>query len=142
MNHVAVDLGSRKSQYCVRSADGQVVQEAKVATRALKGVFAQMEKSRVVLETCSEAFSIRSASTVLDSGRLIGMPRVARRSCCGAQRRSGMASRLPSATWRKTLPSSESWTSERANVELQLAGASSRTLLTGQSGSRQSRSRM
>jgi transposase len=58
MNHVAVDLGSRKSQYCVRSADGQVMQEAKVETRALKGFFAQLEKSRVVLETCSEAFTV------------------------------------------------------------------------------------
>lgn len=58
MNHVAVDLGLRKSQYCVRSADGQVLSEAKVETKALKGVFAQWEKSRIVLESCAEAFTI------------------------------------------------------------------------------------
>lgn len=58
MNHVAVDLGSRKSQYCVRSPDGQVVTEAKIETRALKGFFGTLDKSRVVLETCSEAFKI------------------------------------------------------------------------------------
>jgi len=58
MNHVAVDLGSRKSQICVRSPDGQVLQEAKIETKALKAFFGQMEKSRVVLETCSEAFTI------------------------------------------------------------------------------------
>jgi transposase len=58
MNHVAVDLGSRKSQYCVRSPDGQLLGEGKVETRALKSVFAKWEKSRVVLETCSEAFKI------------------------------------------------------------------------------------
>ena len=27
MEHVAIDLGSRKSQICVRSADGQIVEE-------------------------------------------------------------------------------------------------------------------
>lgn len=58
MNHVAVDLGSRKSQICVRSSGGQVLQEAKVDTKALKGFFAKMEQSRVVLETCTEAFTI------------------------------------------------------------------------------------
>ena len=27
MDHVAIDLGSRKSQICVRAADGQIVDE-------------------------------------------------------------------------------------------------------------------
>jgi transposase len=58
MNHVAVDLGSRKSQYCVRSADGKVVGEANIETSALKGFFEGLGKSRVVLETCSEAFTV------------------------------------------------------------------------------------
>jgi transposase len=58
VNHVAVDLGSRKSQYCVRSPDGEVLQEAKVETKALGKLFGQLEKCRVVLETCSEAFAV------------------------------------------------------------------------------------
>src|SRR5687767_5381909 len=58
MNHVAVDLGSRKSQICVRSQDGQLLQEAKIETRALKALFGELEQSRVVLETCSEAFKV------------------------------------------------------------------------------------
>lgn len=58
MNHVAVDLGSRKSQYCVRSADGQVMQEAKIETKALDAFFRQAIKSRVVLEACTEAFKV------------------------------------------------------------------------------------
>lgn len=58
MNHVAVDLGSRKSQLCVRSPDGQVLKEAKIDTKTLKSFFLTEEKSRVVLETCSEAFTI------------------------------------------------------------------------------------
>lgn len=58
MNHVAIDLGSRKSQFCVRSSDGQVLQEAKVETKALRTFLQTLEKSRVVLETCSEAFVV------------------------------------------------------------------------------------
>jgi transposase len=63
MNHVAIDLGSRKSQFCVRSADGQIIQEAKIETKALRGFFARLSKSRVVLETCSEAFTIADYAT-------------------------------------------------------------------------------
>lgn len=58
MNHVAIDLGSRKSQYCVRAADGQVLEEGKVATKELGALFRRIPKSRVVLETCSEAFTV------------------------------------------------------------------------------------
>jgi transposase len=58
MNHVAVDLGSRKSQYCVRSPDGQLLGEGKVETHTLKSVFGNWGKSRIILETCSEAFTI------------------------------------------------------------------------------------
>jgi len=58
MNHVAVDLGSRKSQVCVRSADGKVQEEAKVSTKALITVFQRLEKSRVVVETSAEAFAV------------------------------------------------------------------------------------
>jgi transposase len=58
MNHVAVDLGLRKSQYCVRSPNGQILQEAKVETKALRAFFKGLEKSRVVVETCSEAFTV------------------------------------------------------------------------------------
>jgi hypothetical protein len=73
MNHVAVDLGSRKSQYCVRSAEGQVLQEAKVETRTLKDLFARLEKSRIVLETCSD-----SGFALLEDGR-------GPRPCAGGQ---------------------------------------------------------
>lgn len=58
MNHVAVDLGSRQSQLCVRSAEGQIQQEAKVANTDLRKVFAALSRSRVVLETSSEAFAV------------------------------------------------------------------------------------
>ncbi len=36
MDHVAIDLGARKSQICVRSADGEIVEEKRLETWDLK----------------------------------------------------------------------------------------------------------
>jgi transposase len=59
MNHVAIDLGSRKSQLCVRSADGTVIREVKVANADLGLVLGALEgKNRVVVESSSEAFAV------------------------------------------------------------------------------------
>jgi transposase len=58
MNHVAVDLGSRQSQLCVRSAEGEIEQEAKLTNADLKAALSALPKSRVVLETSSEAFAV------------------------------------------------------------------------------------
>jgi transposase len=66
MQHVAIDLGGRESQVCVRTTDGQILLEQKVATRTLGGFFKAQPPSRVVLETCAEAFRI--ADLAHDSG--------------------------------------------------------------------------
>jgi transposase len=66
MQHVAIDLGGRESQVCVRSVDGQILLEQKVATRTLGGFLKAQPQSRVVLETCAEAFRI--ADLAHDSG--------------------------------------------------------------------------
>jgi transposase len=59
MNHVAVDLGSRKSQFCVRTPQGQVLRQAKVKTEELGKLFQQLDAPcRVVLETSAEAFAV------------------------------------------------------------------------------------
>lgn len=58
MKHVAVDLGSRQSQLCIRSAEGEIQQEAKVENASLRKVLGALPKSRVVLETSSEAFAV------------------------------------------------------------------------------------
>jgi transposase len=58
MRHVAIDLGGRESQICVRSADGQVVAEDRRPTLGLRKYLASMEPARVVLETCAEAFTV------------------------------------------------------------------------------------
>jgi len=58
MQHVAIDLGGRESQVCVRTGEGQILLEQKVATRTLGNFFKRQPHSRVVLETCAEAFRV------------------------------------------------------------------------------------
>jgi transposase len=65
MDHVAIDLGARKSQICVRSADGEIVEEKRVETWDLKQYLASRPKSRVIVETCAEAFGVAEAAREL-----------------------------------------------------------------------------
>lgn len=62
MRHVAIDLGSRESQICVRDADGTIVEEGKHATKKLVSLLATWEPRRVVLETAAEAFRLADAA--------------------------------------------------------------------------------
>jgi transposase len=62
MEHVAIDLGSRESQVCVRAADGEILEERRVGTRSLGKYLAKRPKSRVVLEACAEAFAVADAA--------------------------------------------------------------------------------
>lgn len=57
MEHIAIDLGSRQSQVCVRQASGQILYEQKIPN----ALFAELFESRpaqVVMETCAEAFAV------------------------------------------------------------------------------------
>ena len=65
MDHVAIDLGARKSQICVRSADGEIVEEKRLETWDLKQYLASRPKSRVIVETCAEAFGVAEAAREL-----------------------------------------------------------------------------
>ena len=58
MDHVAIDLGGRESQICVRSADGSILEEKRVATTGLQKVLGEETEQRVVVETCAEAFRV------------------------------------------------------------------------------------
>jgi len=62
MEHIAIDLGSRESQICVRSADGQILEERRVGTLSLGKYLAKRPKSRVVVEACAEAFVVADAA--------------------------------------------------------------------------------
>jgi transposase len=62
MDHVGIDLGSRESQVCVRNAVGDVLDEVRCKTSMLNSVLAGRPKSRVIVETCTEAFRIADAA--------------------------------------------------------------------------------
>jgi transposase len=63
MQHLAIDLGSRESQICIRSSDGDIVSERKLPTAKLAGFLARQPHSRVILETSAEAFLIADAAS-------------------------------------------------------------------------------
>ena len=65
MEHVAIDLGAKKSQICVRSADGRILEEKRWPTRDLEAYLTDRPTSRVVLETCAEAFCVADAARKL-----------------------------------------------------------------------------
>jgi len=62
MNHVAIDLGGRESQICVRGADGTILEEKRHATRTLDTLMKRWPPSRVILETSAEAFRVADAA--------------------------------------------------------------------------------
>src|SRR5262245_24702707 len=62
MNHVAIDLGGRESQICVRLPGGTIIGELKVPTNRLIELVKDLEPSRVVMETSAEAFRIADAA--------------------------------------------------------------------------------
>lgn len=58
MDHVAIDLGGRKSQICARRSSGEIFAEVAVPTAALEEWLAKLPKSRVIMETCAESIAI------------------------------------------------------------------------------------
>jgi len=62
MNHVAIDLGGRESQICVRGADGTILEEKRHATRTLDTLMKRWPPSRIILETSAEAFRVADAA--------------------------------------------------------------------------------
>lgn len=66
MDHVAIDLGGSHSQICVRSASGAILEEHQCSTAKLGRYLERRPNSRVILETCAEAFQI--ADLALEHG--------------------------------------------------------------------------
>ena len=67
MQQIAIHLGGRKSQVCERSSDGKIVEERSCETRSLRAYLRQRPPSRVVIETCAEAFGVADAALELDT---------------------------------------------------------------------------
>jgi transposase len=62
MDHVAIDLGGRESQICVRRPDGAIVEQRRVRTAAVPAYLQARERCRVIVETCREAFWVADAA--------------------------------------------------------------------------------
>lgn len=58
MDHVAIDLSGRESKICIRRPNNDVDLERRIPTAKLKAFFKTLEPSRVILETCAEAFAV------------------------------------------------------------------------------------
>jgi transposase len=58
MDHIGIDLGSRDSQVCVRNSAGAITEEGRRPTTELSRWLANRAPSRVVMETCTEAFRL------------------------------------------------------------------------------------
>ena len=58
MEHLAIDLGGRESQICVRKQSQEVIEERRLPTTSLKKYLQARPRSRVILETCAESFHI------------------------------------------------------------------------------------
>ena len=65
MEHVAIDLGGRQSQVCVRAADGTIVEERRIPTAAVGAYLRRRPTSRVVVETCAEGFLVADQARAL-----------------------------------------------------------------------------
>jgi transposase len=65
MDHIAIDLGGKESQICVRAQDGSILEETRCGTLRLASYLKKRPPSRVILETSSEAFRIADAAREL-----------------------------------------------------------------------------
>jgi hypothetical protein len=67
MERIAIDLGGRESQLCIRNADGSVITERRCETEKLGDYLMARPKSRVVMETCAESFAWQSRRSRRDT---------------------------------------------------------------------------
>src|SRR6185503_4873988 len=55
MDHLAIDIGGRESQICLRSPNGEIKEEKRVATKDLPTLLGRLPAGRVIFETCAES---------------------------------------------------------------------------------------
>jgi transposase len=58
VEHLAIDLGSRESQVCIRNEKAEIVLETQIRTRVLPDWLKSRPPSRVVIEASAEAFAV------------------------------------------------------------------------------------
>src|SRR5262245_18808009 len=62
MDHVALDLGAKETQICVRASDGTITEELRLSTDRVESWLATRAASRVIVETCSESSAMARAA--------------------------------------------------------------------------------
>jgi transposase len=108
MDHIAIDLGGRESQICIRTSDGRIVDEQRMATRSLKAFLAKRPRSRVIMETCSESLFVADAAKELGHDVCVVPATLVRTLGVGARRTKNDrrdAQVLSEASCRLDLPS-------------------------------------
>jgi transposase len=65
MEHIAIDLGLRESQLCVRDAQGAIIEEQRIPTTKLSRYLSQRAPGRVIVETSAEAFHVADQALAL-----------------------------------------------------------------------------
>lgn len=65
MDHVAIDLGSSESQICRRDASGAILESKRLRTAQIAKYLSKLSPSRVIVETCSEAFHVADVAKEL-----------------------------------------------------------------------------
>lgn len=58
MQHIAIDLGGKESQICVRDRTERIIEEKRYSTKRLGEYLAKQLPSRVIVETSAEAFAV------------------------------------------------------------------------------------
>src|SRR5262245_44109231 len=86
MEPVAIDLAGRESQICVRRSDGSILEECRSLTRTLGEYLAKRPFSRVVVETCAEAFAVADRALELGHEVRVGPATLVRSLGVGARR--------------------------------------------------------
>ena len=86
MNHVAIDLGGRKSQVCVRDERGEIVEERVELTGRLGDSLRKQAPSVVILETCSEAFHVADLARAAGHKPIVVAATLVRSLGAGARR--------------------------------------------------------
>ena len=86
MQHLAIDLGGRESQVCLRAQDGLILREVRVPTKLIESELGGRPPCRVIIETCAEAFSVADAALRLGHDPRVVPATLARALGVGARR--------------------------------------------------------
>jgi transposase len=64
MNYIGIDLAKKNSYLCTKNDEGEIVSETKCKTADLEEFFASIDKSKIAIETCENAWCVaRSAKS-------------------------------------------------------------------------------